>query len=252
LRPPDEVTAAAGVRLFVLERPGFGLSDPLPSQGLLDWPDDVLAVAEALGLRRFAMVGGSQAGPYAAACAYRLPERLTAVALVSALAPFDAPGVMEGMARPLRMLPVLARRAPGLLGWMNRMVGQMARRNPDAFFQRTCGSLPEADQAVMRQLPALKRAMLADVPEIYRQGSEGVTQNIRAVCGPWGFRLEDIRTPVVVWQGEADPNVPPAMGRYLARTIPNARAHFVPGAGHFLGFSHWGEILESLRRTEGP
>ena len=40
------------------------------------------------------------------------------------------------------------------------------------------------------------------------------------------------------------------MGRYLARTIPNARAHFVPGAGHFLGFSHWGAILESLRAAE--
>jgi pimeloyl-ACP methyl ester carboxylesterase len=148
------------------------------------------------------------------------------------------------------MLPVLARRAPGLLAWMNRMAAGMARRNPEGFIQRTFGSLPETDQAVLRQHPALKAAMMADAREIFRQGSDGVTQNIRAVCGPWGFRLEDIRTPVVVWQGEADPNVPPAMGRYLARTIPNARAHFVPGAGHFLGFSHWGVILESLRAAE--
>jgi pimeloyl-ACP methyl ester carboxylesterase len=250
LRPPDEITAAAGVRLIVLERPGFGLSDPLPSQGLLEWPDDVAALAEGLGLERFALVGGSQAGPYAAACAFRLPKRLTAVALVSALAPFEAPGVMEGMAAPLRMLPALARRAPGLLRWMNRMAAGMARRNPEGFIQRTFGSLPEADQAILRQHPGLRAAMAADAREIFRQGGDGVTQNIRAVCGPWGFRLEDIRVPVVVWQGEADPNVPPAMGRYLARTIPNARAHFVPGAGHFLGFSHWGEILVSLHAAE--
>lgn len=246
-RPPDDVTRAAGVRLIVVERPGFGLSEPLPGRTLLDWPADVAALADALGLGRFAFVAGSQSGPYGAACAYCLPDRLAAVALVSALAPFDVPGVTAGMAAPLRLLPVLARRAPGLLGLMNRMGGRLALRDPEAFFRQSFGALPAVDQQVVRQFPALKAAMIADVPEIYRQGSDGLTQDMRLVCGPWGFRPEDIRVPVVVWQGEADPNVPPAMGRYLAAAIPDARAHFVPGAGHFLGFSHWGEILASLR-----
>ena len=249
-RPPDEATEAAGWRLILLERPGFGLSDPVVRRTLLDWSADVLALAQALGLDRFALVAGSQAGPYGAACAYQLPERLTAVALVSALAPFDAPGVTQGMAAPLRMLPVLARRAPALLGLMNRLAAGLARRDPEAFIQRAFGGLPEVDQQVFRSLPAVKAALVADAPEIYRQGSDGLTQDMRLVCGPWGFRPEDIRTRVVVWQGEADPNVPPAMGRYLARTIPKAQAHFVPGAGHFLGFSHWADILESLRAAE--
>ncbi len=250
LRPPDGVTVRAGVRLILLERPGFGLSDPVPRRTLLDWPAEVLALAGALGLDKFAVVGGSEGGPFGAACAYQIPERLSAVALVSALAPFDAPGVTKGMAAPLRMLPVLARRAPGLLALMNRMVAGLARRNPEAFIKQAFGGLPEADQQIFRKLPAVKAALIADTPEIFRQGSAGLTQDMRLVCGPWGFRPEDIRARVVVWQGEADPNVPPTMGRYLARSIPNARAHFVPGVGHTLGFSHWAEILESLRAAE--
>ena len=85
LRPPDGVTVRAGVRLILLERPGFGLSDPVPRRTLLDWPAEVLALAGALGLDKFAVVGGSEGGPFGAACAYQIPERLSAVALVSAL-----------------------------------------------------------------------------------------------------------------------------------------------------------------------
>lgn len=251
LRPPDEVTTAAGARLIVLERPGFGLSDPLPPRSLLAWTADVLALADALGVGRFAVVGGSQGGPYGAACAYQFPERLTGVALVSALAPFDAPGVLAGMAPALKMLPWLARHAPGLLALSNRLAAGLARRNPERLVQQTFGRLPETDQAVFRQYPAAKAAFIADTPEIFRQGGDGVTQAIRTVCAPWGFRLEDIRARVVVWQGEADPNVPPAMGRYLAQTIPGCTAHFVPGAGHFLAISHWADILASLRQLGG-
>ncbi|MCC7359994.1 MAG: alpha/beta hydrolase [Anaerolineales bacterium] len=247
-RPNDAETTAAGVRLIVLERPGFGLSDPLPPRSLLAWTSDVAALADALGLARFAVIGSSQGGPYGAACAYALRPRVTALALVSALSSFEIPGVTQGMAAPLRLLPVLARRVPWLVTWMNQAAAGMARRDPERFFKQTFGALPAADQQAVQKNPEIKTSMLADVPEIYRQGSQGVNQAVQVACGPWGFRAEDIRVPTVVWQGEADPNVPPAMGRYLARAIPNAQAHFVPGAGHFLGFTHWAEILASLLR----
>ena len=249
-RPDDRVTAAAGVRLMVLERPGFGLSDPLAPRTLLEWTRDVTALADALGLERFAVIGSSQGGPYGAACAYQLRPRVTALALVSALSSFEIPGVTEGMAAPLRLLPVLARRVPWLVTWMNQAAAGMARRNPERFFQQTFGALPAVDQQAVQTNPEIKSSMIADVPEIYRQGSVGVNQAVQVACRPWGFRAEDIRVPTVVWQGEADPNVPPAMGRYLARAIPNAEAHFVPGAGHFLGFTHWAEVLASLLRLE--
>src|SRR5215831_6622757 len=88
-----EAARASGVRLVALDRPGMGLSDRLPRRRLIDWPSDVAAVADALGLRRFAVLGISGGGPYAVACARMLADRLIGVGVVSSLAPMDAPGV---------------------------------------------------------------------------------------------------------------------------------------------------------------
>jgi len=92
----------------------------------------------------------------------------------------------------------------------------------------------------------LKRAFTRSLGEVYRQGARGVARDMAICARPWGFRLEDIRLSVDVWQGEADTNVPPAMGRYLARTIPHARAHFFPAEGHFMVVNHIQEIFGTL------
>ncbi len=75
----DRALRAAGVRFIGTDRPGFGLSDPKPGRGYADWAADVGALADSLGLDRFAVLGYSRGGRYALACAARIPERLTAV-----------------------------------------------------------------------------------------------------------------------------------------------------------------------------
>ncbi|HSH82372.1 MAG TPA: hypothetical protein VLA19_27910 [Herpetosiphonaceae bacterium] len=66
------------------------------------------------------------------------------------------------------------------------------------------------------------------------------------VSRPWGFQPAEIRAPVYVWHGQHDANIPLGMGHYLAQTIAGATATFVPDAGHFLAFSHWGQILTQI------
>jgi pimeloyl-ACP methyl ester carboxylesterase len=60
----DEAARARGVRLIAIDRPGMGLSDFQQHRTLVDWPDDVVQVAAALGLNRFAVLGISGGGPY--------------------------------------------------------------------------------------------------------------------------------------------------------------------------------------------
>ena len=67
-RPPDE-KVLTGIRLITIDRPGHGLSDFKPGYRLLDWPDDVTALADHLGINKFAVEGWSFGGPYAIACA---------------------------------------------------------------------------------------------------------------------------------------------------------------------------------------
>ena len=78
---------ALGVRLIGLDRPGIGRSDTKVGYRLLDWPDDVVGVADQLGIEQFAIEGLSAGGPYAMACAYKIPQRLMACGLISTVSP---------------------------------------------------------------------------------------------------------------------------------------------------------------------
>ena len=85
--PLDDAAAiAAKARVITVERPGFGLSTFKPRRTLLDWPADVQALADALELQHFAVAGASAGGPYAAACAFKLPDRVTVLGLICSLA----------------------------------------------------------------------------------------------------------------------------------------------------------------------
>src|SRR5205814_8376679 len=61
------------IRIVSYDRPGYGGSDPRPDRSVADVADDVAAVADALGIERFAVIGGSGGGPHALATAALLP-----------------------------------------------------------------------------------------------------------------------------------------------------------------------------------
>jgi pimeloyl-ACP methyl ester carboxylesterase len=114
--PNHESAASAGVRVVSVDRPGIGGSDPQPDRQVLDWPTDLGALADALELTRFAVLGFSFGGPYARACAYALPDRVITAGLVSCLGPIDDPAAKRVMPAPTRyglgaarISPLLAR-----------------------------------------------------------------------------------------------------------------------------------------------
>jgi pimeloyl-ACP methyl ester carboxylesterase len=245
-RLADQIAARLGVRVIAVDRPGFGLSDFKPHRTIFEWPDDVVKIADALGINRFAAIGVSGGGPYAAACALRIPQRLIAVAIVCGLGPLDIPDCTDGMIRKNHLIFFLGRRLP----WLARIsLGRMAyrvRRNPEEMLGRMLVELPDPDKAVLER-PEVKNTMKDNIVEALRRGSRGVACELLLYTRPWGFLLNDIATRVDLWHGEQDASVPPTMGRYQASTIPNCRAMFYPGEGHFsLVINHMEEILSSL------
>lgn len=239
-----DAATRAGVRLICPDRPGMGLSAFLPRRSILDWPRDVADLADALGLPRFGVGGVSGGGPYAAVCALRLADRLTGAAIISGVAPFDAPDATQGMNGMNRVMFTLARRAP-VLARLPMLLFQIAARSPQRAIDRMIGSLPETDRAIMRR-PAVRAAFADDLAEAFRAGGRGPAWELVLYSRPWGFRLEDIGMEVHLWQGEADTNVPPSMGRYQAGAIPNCRATFFPGEGHLLLVDRMDEILGAM------
>jgi pimeloyl-ACP methyl ester carboxylesterase len=144
----DAELRSAGVRLIAPDRPGVGRSAPKPQRRLLDWPDDVRQLADALGLERFAVVGFSNGGPHAAACADRLGPRITATALVAPLPPLDAPGAVRQLGVPGWYYP-LARRAPWALRAVYAGLVALARRDPHRAERLLVSSMSQADQQLV-------------------------------------------------------------------------------------------------------
>src|SRR5438270_6640061 len=86
----EEWGNAFNIHFFVPERPGFGRSSFQRDRRLLDWPRDVDAMLNHLGLSRVTVFGVSGGGPYALACAYAIPDRLESAICVSGVGPPDA------------------------------------------------------------------------------------------------------------------------------------------------------------------
>ena len=235
----------AGIRLLAPERPGYGLSTPQPGRRLLDWPDDVRQWADALGLDRFAVLGVSGGGPYAAACAWQLPDRVSVAGIVSSLAPKDA--MLSSLPRLQQCLAQLVRHT-WLTGPALTLLAALARRWPANLITVLAWSLPPADRAILAQ-PDVQQLHLDSLMEAFRQGSQATAAELALFSRPWGFSVAAVQVPVFLWHGIADRLLPVAMGRYLANQIPDCQARFLPDAGHLWIFQGYLEVLATLRRS---
>jgi pimeloyl-ACP methyl ester carboxylesterase len=237
-----------GVRLIAPDRPGYGLSTFRRGLTYADWPDDVLYLADALGLGRFAVVGGSGSGPHALACAWKIAGRLTHVAVVSSVGP-PVPEILGAISRANRIAYGVARHAPWLMRINLRFLAGLQRRDPDAFLDRMAFKLPPADRDALRR-PAVRHALHAAMSaEAVPPGAPGYAQDVIDQSRPWPFPLAEIPITVHVWQSEYDTSAPPAVAAYLERLIPDCRLHLVPGAGHFWHAEHATEVLDHLLRS---
>jgi pimeloyl-ACP methyl ester carboxylesterase len=68
-RQTDAFGRRLGVRVIAFDRPGYGGSDYQRGRQLTDWPADVAAALDLLGIGRFALLGISGGAPYALAAA---------------------------------------------------------------------------------------------------------------------------------------------------------------------------------------
>jgi pimeloyl-ACP methyl ester carboxylesterase len=241
-----EQVKSSGVRLIAIDRPGFGRSSFQPGRRILDWPDDVVALADHLGLARFACLGVSGGGPYALACGWRIPERLTRVAVVCGVAPFEVPEATQGMMLSNRLLFRASRLSAGVARLLVLPMLLALRVNPTRAAQMLNKRLPPPDRAVLGR-PEVRDAFIRTALEAFRQGTKAAGQESRLYARPWGFRHEEVPAEIDLYQGERDVNVPPSMGRWQARALPHCNAHFYPDEAHIsLVLNHLDEILGRL------
>jgi pimeloyl-ACP methyl ester carboxylesterase len=241
-----DAAVGAGVRLLAVDRPGFGLSDPKPDLSLLAWPDDVIELADALRIGRFAILGSSSGAPWALACGHRIPTRITSLALIGGIAPLDEPSSRKALDPMERVLHQVAMKAPLVLRGFFAAIAYRIRRDPSGFIASLAMRQPASDRAYLER-PAIRETVGAAMREAVRNGTAGLVQAAALQARPWGFRLADVPVKVHLWHGEKDATVSTDATRHLAAALPSAEATFLPDASHLGALvGHAPEILRKL------
>lgn len=267
----EPVALRLGIRIIGVDRPGYGLSSAKSKCTLLDHPQDLIHLAEHLGLEEYAVLGTSGGGPYALACAYALPsDKLKAVAVVCGMgAPDMSKKGMNIMHRAGFSFGYL------YFPWICRLY---MNREPHARLD-----LPREERAVRlarlllqagnhpKDLELFDTDYAEDIIRLLvpnheasfgGQGVDAVVQDGQVMCSDWGFKLEDVRKdlPVNLWYGNYDVNCPPIHGIETKERIgDNAVLHLEDETHGSITFNlTWGgangdraRVLQELVKSAG-
>ncbi len=225
MKAVEKAALASGAFVIAPDRPGYGISQANSHGTLLGYVDDIIELAGALQIERFAVLGISGGGPYPLACAYKIPQCVTVVALISGIGPLRLPHSTRDMIRPNKIMFTLGRWSPRLAGFLLPRLIRSSLPSMEQHVQQ--GTSPSADVS-----PEVFAIMAADQREAIRAGGQGIVFDMKALWHPWSFQFEDVHTRVYLWHGAADNLAPVRLAHHIADHLPDCEATFYPDEGH--------------------
>lgn len=247
LRHPDDgLLHEACVRWIIAERPGFGDSESQEKRTVEDWPADMAALADHLGIPRFVVLGYSAGTPYAFATARALPERVRALEVWAAMPPLEGLNHLRDYDRMSRAVVAVAAYTPALLPSMLRVAAKSIHRNPHRFMEISLRHITASERQAFAD-PRLRQRYMAGYMAAVRHGEQVLAQEVALFCQSWGFDPAEVCCPVHFWHGERDPLIATSGVERLMAKIPGARLTVLPDVGHHLIYVHWRDMLQACR-----
>jgi pimeloyl-ACP methyl ester carboxylesterase len=202
-----EYLADAGYRAVAVDLPGFGEARVTPGEQT-PWAD-VLETMDELSIERAALVGNSFGGAVALRVALVAPDRVSALALISAPAPDLEP-------------------SPELEAAWAAEEAALERGDIEAAVEAVVDAwtLPDASHELRDRVAAMQRrafALQTDAPPA-TEAPDPAEQRPEA--------LTLLSVPTLVAAGELDKRDFRQGAEAMARTLPRARHAVIEGAGH--------------------
>jgi pimeloyl-ACP methyl ester carboxylesterase len=234
--PPEPLFGVGdelGIRWLGYDRPGYGGSTPRPGRDIASAAGDVAAVADALGVDTFAVVGHSGGTPHGLACAALLPGRVRSVLGISGLAPYAADGLdwFAGMSEA------------GTAALRAAVAGRAAKEKYEATAEADDPGFTAADlEALGGDWSWFHRV----VRPALASGPGPLIDDDLALVTPWGFDPAAIGVPVLLLHGGEDRIAPVAHAVWLAERCPTASLRVESADGHVSVLHAAGPTLEWL------
>ena len=232
VRAIERAVHARGLRLVTTSRPGYGDSSPQPGRRVVDVAADTAAVLAAIGADRCLIAGWSGGGPPALACGAQLGATV-AVLVIAGAAPYEAEDLdwTAGMGEEnVAEFSAALQGEDQLRSYLLHEREQLKDVTAADIVAWLETLLPDVDRAVLTG--EFGEDLAANCRDAVRTGVEGWLDDDTAVTRSWGFGLEEISVPTIIWQGSADLMVPFAHGQWLASQLPGASVHLEEGEGH--------------------
>lgn len=252
----DNLCKDIGARLITIDRPGCGAST-LSDRGLVEWPNDVLSVADHLHIERFSILGASAGGPFALACArFISKERLRRVIVACGIGPIEA---------YIATTPLLPRELMGITLWLLRLcirnvflpyllIRPYLTRDPSQLKGILQSQAKTAEEKAEIRDDNGSDTNLDDVVasllEAFREGPQGCIHDGTILTNPWGFELKDVDSErVQLVHGDQDAQAPLEVAQWIDRQLGGGRLQILEGTTHFTIWKKYSnEMFQQLAR----
>jgi pimeloyl-ACP methyl ester carboxylesterase len=245
----DAPARERGLRVIAPDRPGIGHSDPAPMSSVAEYATDVEALADALAIERFVVLGYSGGGPYALAVAHRLASRVESAVIVASAGEIGAWARWKDLSRSDRQLTWISLHTPVVARALLRLADVGARLVPTVALWSAEAEMSKSDRQVMRSLGSTEA--LALFTQALAGSTAGAVDDYALLARPWHVTLSEITVPVHCWHGTADNSVPLAHTEALLERIPHARLTTWPEEGHLALITHVAEVLDDIVGSPG-
>jgi pimeloyl-ACP methyl ester carboxylesterase/DNA-binding CsgD family transcriptional regulator len=246
----ERAAAARRLRVVVPVRAGYGRTEALPKgeDHLAGVTRDYAVVMDHLGLKGAVVVPMGADLRFAMNLANTRPDLVCGIVGTACQLPIRTPAQYERMDKWQRFILANARYAPKVLPFLVQAGFSLARRlGKDAFFRQVNGGSP-ADMAAFAR-PDVRAAML-EGSEICLAAKWSAHAAFTAECigseKDWSAVVRNVRVPVLLLQGDQDPQAPVQTMRELVEDYPHVRMRLLPGNGQLLLFSEWPTVLDEV------
>ncbi|MDX5367573.1 MAG: alpha/beta fold hydrolase [Alphaproteobacteria bacterium] len=244
MRPQEaRIAGKCGVRLISVERPGIGMSTLHPAGNYVSFSADLAAVADALGIGRFAILGWASGAPYALTAASVLGDRVTRLALATPRLGFRSD--LEPTTQARRFFGGL-RRHP----WLFEAVFSIMRsKRSRRFFRpmiRNFLETSEPDRLLFENDTTLLSCLTDSLVEAIDITHKGIVAELNFYSKDIPPEISGIARPILVWHGAEDEMNSAEDVERMLKGVSVDEFHVEKGQGHMVLFGHFRDILVRL------
>ncbi len=246
----DSTAKKLHVRIISPDRPGVGISTFQDNRQFLDWGNDIVQLADALGLSEYSVFGLSGGAPHVVACILSDSSRIQNASIVSGATPYSYEGTLKGMWFPVKIIHWMAswKNDKPLRKFIESDFDDLLHK-PEKRLKQLQNYLPAADKKLLTEHPEYGWEFIDGSKESYIQSIDAVVQEWKLYVSDWNMELNTIHFPINLWYGSEDKMAPVARGTYYKNELPNASLKIVEDEGHFsLIRNHLEEILVELKK----